>query len=275
MNKIVLRMIETEYDEYCKDKSRNLDYMYALLADYLYWVISSMIKMNFGSGRDVAEELTQDVMLIISTDKIYTFKKTAAKFTTFCRAIAEKKAIDYIKKRKRHKNSSYEGIQADNFEFDGTKIYQNPEKLLLIQERKLEQIELLRKYLTCLMNRKEESYKTTACCYTLVLFHKYHPDSKMLSSPKWAYEEVEKETVKNSAMRFEREINEWFPTYQLAWGDAFLTRMEEQLKDEFVANVQYGKHFDTKDFENWSIRMRKKIKDELYEQMYISLEQEG
>lgn len=48
--------------------------------------------------RDAAEEVVQDTLTEIATDKIYTFVKKQAKFTTFCTAIAKNKALSYVKK---------------------------------------------------------------------------------------------------------------------------------------------------------------------------------
>ena len=266
MSTSIVDTIEAEYDSFCQDRTKDLNKMYELLYDYLYTYISSRIKLGSYVDRDTAEELTQDVMMVIATKEIHTFEKRDAKFTTFCTAIAKNKAISYLRKRVRRAEDSFEEAQEEGITFSSRDLFSNPEKVLLLQEHKLEQIELLKKYLQLLMGQKGKPYRTAGCCYTMVLFHRYNPDSKELSSPKWAFEEVRENTVEESADRFEKEINEWFPRFGLYWGNDFLDGMEEKEVDCYIADMVYQEHFKVKDFENWSLRMRKKIKDAVMQQ---------
>ena len=122
------------------------------------------------------------------------------------------------------------------------------------------------------MNQKGKPYRTLGCCYTMVLFHRYHPNSKELSSPKWAFEEVKETCVGDSADRFAREINEWFPRFHLYWGDAFVDGMDKKEDNIYISDMIFEEHFCTKDFENWSGRMRNRLRCELYEEVCAVLE---
>ncbi|MGN0366120.1 MAG: RNA polymerase sigma factor [Suilimivivens sp.] len=272
MNTNLLDKIEAEYDAYCEDDSRDLDSMYAMLSDYLKAVIAMTIKDGSYIDEDMVEELTQDALIAIATDKIHTFQKREAKFTTFCVTIAKNKALDYVRHRNRQRLFSFDEMEGEGAGFSSQDFYHNPESLLMQQERRLEQIETLRQYLQLLMSQKGKPYRTVGCCYTMVLFHRYHPDSKELSSPKWAFEEVREDTVEYGADRFVKEINVWFPRFNLYWGDAFLDGMEDKEEGIYISDMIFGEHFRVKDFENWSLRMRKKIREEMFEQACEVLE---
>lgn len=272
MNHTLVEEIEEEYDEYCKDRERNTDTMYAKLSDYLKGMIAMLIRDGSYIDLEMAEELTQEVLMTIATDKIHTFEKKEAKFTTFCTAIAKNKALDYVRKRNRHRMNSYEAMEEEGYEFTGHQMYQNPERLLILQESRLGQIEAVKKYLQLLMNQRGKPYRTVGCCYTMVLFHRYHPDSKELSSPGWAFEEIREDTVEDSSSRFAREINEWFPRFGLYWGDEFVDGLDEQEGDVYISDMIFGEHFKTKDLENWSLRMRKKLRREMLEEACDILE---
>ena len=266
MSTDILSVIEEEYDAFCLDRTRDMNKMYELLYEYLYNFIISKIKMNGFVDYDSAKELTQDVLVEIVAKGIHTFKKEDAKFTTYCTYIAKNKSIDYLRKKYRKQEESFEETEEEGGSFRSNDIYGSPEKSLMIQEHKLEQIELLKKYLTVLMNQKGKPYRITGCCYAMILFHKYNPNTKELSSPRWAFEEVHDSTVEESADRFEEEINQWLPRLGVFWGDEFLDAMEEEENGYLVADMVYEEHFKVKDFENWSLRMRKKIKDSVIRQ---------
>lgn len=283
MNASVLEVIEAEYDAYCLDRTRDLNKMYELLYDYIRTVISARIKTDSYVDHEAVDELTQEVMLVIAMDKIHTYEKKEAKFTTFCTVIAKNKALDYVRKRNRYNIISYDKVENDNLDEPGKEIYKNldesgsgiyknPEMLLIQQERKLEQINMLREYLQLLMNQTVKPYRTVSGCYSMVLFHRYHPDAKVLGSPRWAFEELKEDTVEESADRYHKEINEWFPRFNLYWGDAFLDGMDEKENGIYVSDMVYGEHFEIKDFENWNLRMRKKMKEEMFEQAQDALE---
>lgn len=263
MNTSAAEIIEAEYDAFCLDRSRDLTGMYELLYDYIYSFIAGKIKHNPYIESWRVEEFTQETMIAVAK-KIHTYEKKEAKFTTFCCVIAKNKIYDYVRKevgRQREECQETEDIFVMSRQLFG-----NPERILLLQEYKLEQIVLLKKYLRLLMSQKGKPYRTAACCYAMILFHKYYPKTKELSSPKWAFEEIHDSTVEESADRFEKEINQWFPGYGLYWGEDFLDEMEEKENGFLIADMVYEEHFKVKDFENWSLRMRKKIKDTLLEQ---------
>lgn len=260
MSTSISEIIESEYDAFCLDRTKDLNKMYELLYDYLYAFIANKIKYNSNVEYNQVEELTQEAMVAI-VERINIFEKKEAKFTTFCCNIAKNKTVDYIRKKIRRVEDSFEESEEEGSFFESQDLFHNPEKVLLLREYKLEQIELLKKYLKLLMSQKGKPYRTTACCYCMVLFHKYNPNTKELSSPKWAFEEICEDTVEESADRFENEINQWFPKFGLYWGNTFQDEMEEEEDGVLIADIVYKKYFKVKDFENWSLRMRKKIKD--------------
>ena len=262
MSMSIVEKIEAEYDAFCIDRTRNLDEMYRLLSDYLHKIIAIAIKKGSFIDEYMVDELVQESLLVISVEKIHTFQKEEAKFATFCAAIAKNKALDYVKKRERRKTDSFEEKE-EKLSFFEPSIFINPETHLLMMEHHQEQVTMLKKYLQILMNQKGKPYRITGCCYTMVLYHRYHPDSKELSSPKWAYEEVKCNTVEESADRFVREINEWLPNFGLYWGEDFLDGIETEEDGVYVGDMVYEDYFKIKDFENWSLRMRKKIREEM------------
>lgn len=153
------------------------------------------------------------------------------------------------------------------YHFSGGEVYCNPEKLLIRQEKRLEQIEAVKKYLHRMVSQKGKPYRTVGSCYTMILFHRHNPGSKELSSPKWAFETVREDTVEESADQFINEMNEWFPRLHLYWGDDFLDGMEEMEEGIYISDMVFGEHFKVKDFENWSLRLRWKMREELLEEV--------
>lgn len=268
MNDRIIDEIEAEYNAYCLNKTKNTDVMYEKLYLYLNRFVAMIFKGAGCTDEDAIEEVTQDVIAVIATDKIYTFQKNEAKFTTFCAAIAKNRAFDYVRKRSRYSLYTYDEAQDEEDSYIGTtEAYRNPEKLLMKQEQRLEQIEAVKKYLDKMVNQTGKPYRTVGCCYTMILFHRHNPDSKELSSPKWAFGTIRKDTVEESADNFIDEMNEWFPRLHLYWGDAFLDGMEEKENDTRVSDIIFEEHFKVKDFENWSLRLRKKLRDELLEEV--------
>lgn len=270
----LLDEIEAEYDAYCLEQAKNpkgavnLDGMYEKLYTYLQGFTTNFLKNNGCMDWDAAEEVTQDTLTEIATDKIHTFVKKEAKFTTFCTAIAKNKALTYVRKVNRYCLHEYDEAEEKKlFHFGSRETYADPERLFMRQEKRQEQIDVVKKYLHKMVNQTGKPYRTVGCCYTMILFHRYHPKSKELSSPKWAYGRIRKDTVGESADNFIDEMNEWFPQLHLYWGDSFLDGMEEKENDIYVSDIVFGERFKEKDLENWSLRMRGKIRKELLEEV--------
>lgn len=273
-SKNLMQEIEAEYDVYCLERDRNpdenvnLDRMYEKLYTYLLGFVTALLRSNGYSDQGMAEDVTQDALTEIATDTIHTFEKKEAKFTTFCTTIAKNKAIDYIREVNRHCMDEYdEEEERKIFRFGSKEAYSDPEKLLMKYERRLEQIEAVKKYLNKMVNQTGKPYRTVGCCYTMILYHRYHPDSKELSSPKWAFETIREDTVEVSADNFIEEMNRWFPKLHLYWGDDFLDGMEEIENNTRVSDIVFGERFKEKDLENWSLRLRRKMREELLEEV--------
>lgn len=264
----LLQEIEAEYDAYCLDRTKNLDLMYEKLYTYLLSFTTAFLRGIGCRDRDAAHDIAQDTLTVIAAGKIDEFEKNKAKFTTFCSGIARNKAIDYIKEFNRHCLYDDDGIKEKiSLPFGSKEAYSDPEKLLMKQERRKEQIEAVKKYLHKMVNQTGKPYRIVGCCYTMILFHRYHPKAKELSSPKWAFGKIRRDTVEESADHFIDELSEWFPGFHLYWGDAFLDGMEEKENDIYVSDMVFGEHFKVKDLENWSLRMRKKMREELLEEV--------
>ena len=283
MSTSVKARIEAEYDAYCLDRTRDLNEMYELLYDYVRSVVAMVIKKGDYIDHATVSELTQDIMIVIATKTIHEFVKGEAKFVTYCTRIAKNKALDYVEKRDKRELVDYDKVQNENFnkeendketsfEITGRGIYKNPELILIQQERRLEQIAMLKKYLQLLMDYKAKPYRVVSCCYSMVLFHKYHPDAKVLGSPKWAFDELKQNTVEEGADRYHAEINEWFPNFHLFWGDNFQDEMDEKEDGIYISDMVYEDHFDVRDFENWCLRTRERMKEKMFGQVQEVLE---
>lgn len=267
MYSTIIDEIEAEYDAYCLDEGKNLDTMYEKLYQYLRGFTAMILKNAGCLDENALDEVIQETLAVIATDKIYTFQKKEAKFTTFCTVIAKNKAFDYVR-RSRYSLCAYsEEEERELYHFSGGEVYCDPEKLLIRQERRLGQIEAVKKYLRRMVSQKGKPYRTVGCCYTMVLFHRHNPGSKELSSPKWAFETVREDTVEESADHFITEMNEWFPRLHLYWGDDFIDGMEEMEDGIYISDMVFGEHFKVKDFENWSLRLRRKMREELLEEV--------
>lgn len=258
--------IEAEYDAFCLDKSRNLNTLYEKLFILIKYKICSRIKKGNYVDEAAAEDLTQEVLLAIMSKGIYEFEKGEAMFVTYCSKIARNKAMDYVNKRNKRQIESIDDHQEVSAGEDAAAIYNNPERLVMEYEYRLELIEELKRYLKTMLNWPQAPYRTVASCFTTILFHKYHPKTKELGSPGWAYREVQDETVAESAERFIRELNEWLIYMRLTWGEDFYDRLDEEEEGCYVGDIVFSNRFTVKDFENWSSRLRSKVKKKLQEE---------
>lgn len=270
----LLDEIEAEYDAYCLERTKNPkgtlnpEHLYEKLNTYLRGFITSFLSSNGFMNRDAAEEVTQDTLAEIAAGKIDDFEKKNAKFSTFCTAIAKNKAVDYMRKTDRYLLHEFnEREEKTIFVFGSKETYSDPETLFMMRERIRGQIQAVKKYLHKIVNLADKPYRTVGCCYTMILFHRHHHKTKELSSPKWAYDTIQEDTVHKSADKFMEEMNEWFPKLHLVWGDAFLEGMEQKENEIYIRDMVFGEHFTTKDFENWSLRLRKKMREELLKEV--------
>lgn len=186
--------------------------------------------------------------------------------------IAKNKAIDYVKKRNREKIAMI-AVDGDTEYCDDEKIdyllyhhskgsVQTPENRILALESQMEHINLLKSLLHRILNWKEKAYKTVGCCYTIILFQLLNPTTKELSSPAWAYEELKDNTVQESADRFLLEFNKRVRFGKISWGSHFEDSMETEEDGILICDIVFGERFKRKDLENWSLRLRNKIKQE-------------
>ena len=262
--------IEAEYDAYCLDRDRNTDALYEKLFTYLKHKICGWIKTDNYVDIDTAEDLTQDVVLKIMSSELQKFEKKEAKFVSFCCVIAKNRALDYVRHRDRYLLENDDALLNMDNGMDCSRIYTNPERLIMEYEYRLELIAELKEYLELMINWPQKPYRTVASCYAMILFHRYHPDTKELSSPRWAYQEVENETVADSAERFIAELNDWIRHFRLDWSREFYRGMETVEDGISVGDIVFGRRFKVKDFENWSKRLREKVKKQLLEQIVNS-----
>lgn len=257
--------IEAEYEAYITDPSYDLEGLYGKLQKYLHSIIDIHVKRWSYASEEAVDELTQETLLAIVENGLNSFRKGEALFTTYCSVVAKNKVIDWVRKQSktpivRQADSDLQGMDISNGVY-----YESPEKQILRYEAKLEQIALVKKYLKTLMDWPQKPYKTVGCGFTMVLFQKYFPASKELTSPKWAFESVQSNSVEEGAERFLREMQEWFPRISFLWGTDFLDAMDELEDGVYVRDIIFGENFRVKDFENWSRRLQPKIKRYLLE----------
>lgn len=263
--------IEQEYQMYKKDSERDLNTLFTMVRDYIRPTIAMVIKKGSYLDEDSVEELAQDVMLTLAAGGLEKYQEGNAHFATYCTKIAMNKAIDWGRKWTRHAEEYYEGDEALNqyveSKLSASGFHLTPEQEYLKKEYVYEQYETMKKYLNILVNQTGKPYRTLGCCYTLVLFNLVHPDSKELSSPKWAFDEMKDSDMQENADEFMNEFHERMPSVELEWGDDFLDGMDEQENGTYISEMIFGEHFTKKDLENWSLRFRKKMRQELFEEI--------
>ena len=257
--------IEAEYEAYLENPSHNLDPLYEKLFILMKRIITRHLSWRDCVDEDIVEELTQEALLAIIKNGIDSFEKKEAKFSTYCGVIAKNKAGDWIRKNQRIVVSSDEEIERSSIALNDYLSYGSPEKKILELEYKLEQIAMVKKYLQLLMDWPQKPYRTVSCGYTMVLFQKFHPSTKELTSPKWAFDTLKKNTVEEGADSFITEMQEWFPDIPFVWGADFLNAIDEIENETYVSDIIFGENFQVKDFENWSRRLQPKIKKCLLE----------
>ena len=260
------REIEEEYQQYLTNPERDNSILYEKLDKYLRNVIASHIKRSEYVDWGAVEELTQEALMVIAKKGLDSFKQREAKFATYCGMIAKNKALDWV----RHANhfTWMEWKEETLAIWEGTHSeysFGSPEQFFIKQERMLWQMELTKTYLQIFLAWPQKPYRTVGCGFTMILFHKYFPKAKELTSPGWAYGMIEENTVEQAANRFITELQEWFPQISFAWEEDFLDAMEKIDEGIPVSDIIFGSRFQAKDFENWSRRLQPKIKKVLLE----------
>lgn len=258
--------IDAEYEEYQKNPEYDLDEFYSKLSEFVEGVIIRTVQWKNYVDKDVVGNLTQETLLAILEKGMGSYENKGAKFTTYCDVIAKNKAIDWIRKQRKSPMNLEEGMEQQSQHFQDRNIYGSPERLILKYEYQLEQIAMVKKYLKLLMDWPQKPYRTVSCGYTLVLFQKYHPHSKELSSPKWAYETLQKRSVEQGAEDFLTEMQGWLSDFSFLWGADFIRAMSEEENQVLIKDIIFGERFQVKDFENWSRRLQPKIKQRLLEE---------
>lgn len=263
--------IEEEYQAIRADADRDRGHLYELLWSYIAHIVAKTVRVLGGSaGSGIIEDLTQETMVAVMKTGMEQFESKNALFSTYCGVIAKNKTVDWIRKQRRQWVNEVEDTVIDECSDDRSDYRSNPEEAILREEYRLAHIDKTKKYLRMFVELPERPQKLVSCCYTLILFQRYHPMSKQLSSPGWSYEQLEGQTVENGADRFMSEINEWLPYLRLYWGDEFLDEMDQPYEQGYVRDIIFSEHYQIKDFENWSIRIRAKLKKQMTEQEYRS-----
>lgn len=257
--------VEAEYDAFCIEPDRNMDVFYEKLFRYLKYMTWKFMNENRYVDESEIEDIANEVMAYVATKMLYSFQKEQAMFTTYCAQIVKHKVWNWKKKRSRmlldFEGDLEQEVEASEYSAN----YPSPERQLLDCESRLEMIDLVKKYITILMDWKQKPYRTVSCAFTMILFQKYHPYTTELTSPKWAYENLKQDQVWQGAERFLEEMREWMPQVTLRWSEEFLDALDETEDGIYIGELVFGEHFKVKDFENWSLRLREKIKRQLIE----------
>lgn len=263
--------IEEEYQAVKADAGRDQGHLYELLRTYIEHIVAKTIRILGGCADSGAiEDLTQETMLAVMKTGMEQFEAKNALFSTYCSVIAKNKTVDWLRKQRRRWVNEVEDTVIDDIFNDSSDLHSNPEEVILREEYRLAYIDKTKKYLRMFVELPERPQKLVSCCYTLILFQRYHPMSKQLSSPVWSYEQLEGQTVENGADRFMNEINEWIPYLSLYWGDEFLDEMDQPFEEGCIKDIIFSERYQIKDFENWSIRIRAKLKKQMTQQEYRS-----
>lgn len=270
MNNYAVRTSQLdEAFEIYKNDNGEQDRLCEMLYPYLKGIIAPMIKEKNYIDEEALEDLVQDIMLTLFDKELQRFEGINAKFSTFCYAIAKNKALTYITKRNKRRMENiddlYELEVKGAFGTPVAELYKDPQLVYIIQETRLEMLELFRKYIDCIMDSREKPYKVVSVCFSLILFHRYHPKTTMLGSPNWAYTCLKEMSVNQGADCFKNEINEWFKGIHFGWGVRQLLGRRGEENGLTIGEIIFGQHYTPKDFENWSVRMRKSIKNILME----------
>lgn len=238
---------------------------YEKLFVYLKYMTRKFMNQSCYVDEMEIEDIASDVMEFVVTKVLHDYKKEQALFTTYCAQSVKHKVWNWKKKQIRICLDT-EGEFEENAErLEGGRDEESPERKMLACESRVEMIDMVKKYIKVFMEWKQKPYRTVGCGFTMLLFQKYHPDTKELTSPKWAYEVLSPKTVDEGAEQFLSEMREWMPNVPLMWNADFLDGMDEMEDGIFVSDIVFGERFKTKDFENWSLRLREKLKRQLLE----------
>ena len=236
--------------------------LYELLLPYIQGLVQRFYHDPYQSyDSKTVEDITQDVMVDIFRKGLINFEEKNGKFTTYCGAIAKNKSIDAMRWQARHQVETEE-------EIDSAVFGKSAEAVVMAGYAKLELIERTKRYLRLFVELPEKPYRLVSCCFSLLLYHKYFPKTGELSSPGWAFEQLAESSVELGADRFIEETNKWIPYVSLYWSDEFLDELDRVEFGQPVGQLIFGEHFKKKDFENWSIRIREKVKKKMAEAEY-------
>jgi DNA-directed RNA polymerase specialized sigma24 family protein len=265
--------IELEYERIIDGMQRDKNHLFELLNQYIRKTIEITIRSGGQASQEDLEEVMQNTMLAVLERGLTNYSKQGKSFAGYCCMIARNKAIDFVKRRRRDMIAMITIDSDTDYSVDekiDNLLYQlsrnnsgTPESRLLTIEGQLEHIRILKRFLHIIMNRKEKAYKTVGCCYTIILFQLLNPKSKELSSPAWAFEELKNNKIQFSADRFLDEFNKRVKLGRINWGTYFQESMESEEFGELICNIIFGERFKRKDLENWSLRFRNKLKDEI------------
>ena len=236
--------------------------LYQLLQPYVQGVVRRFYMNPYKlDNAEVIDDITQDVLMDIFRLDIRSFEEKNGKFVTYCGVIAKNKTIDAMRWQARHPDEIEEEIDKALYE-------ESVEAIVLAQYDKLELIDRTKHYLRLFVELSEKPYRLVSGCFSMLLFHKYFPKTRELSSPGWAFEQLSENSVEIGADRFMEEMNEWMPYLSLYWSDDFLDELYEMEYGEQIGQLVFGEHFKKKDFENWAVAIRKKIKNKMSEAEY-------
>ena len=256
--------VEAEYDAFCANPNRDRQRLYELLFAYLKYMTWKFMNENNDIDEVELEDIANEVLAYVATEGLHTFKKEKALFTTYCAQIVKHKVWNWKKKRI-HLCLNAEDDFKGHLEAKHRLSSCSPEYQIFACEKQLEMIALVKKYIKTFMDWKQKPYRTVGCGFTMIIFQKYHPRTKELTSPKWAFEVLESKTVEQGAESFLAELRQWMPGVSFCWNDVFLNAMNEIEEGQLIGDIIFGERFRAKDFENWSLRLRDKIKRQLLE----------
>ncbi len=258
--------IEEEYQAWLTDKNHDKEKLFVYIREYIRPVVAVVMKGK-GADQTEIESVCQDALIEILVHSMERFEKKNALFASYCWRIAKNKAVDWVRNPARQwEEWSPEGECVTD---DERYQMSSPEHRMLKREQEERIRSMTKEYLDYFTHCGDKVYRMVANSFSILLFALKFPDAKELSSPKWAYGELEESNVSEGARQAYKEVNGYLDNTQLRfeWGEDFCRDLNKVENRVYQGGIIYGEHFKEKDFENWSLRFRKKMRTHLANRM--------
>ena len=223
-----------------------------------------------GNACDVDDALQEGHMSLVTTLREHREKgKKVEFFTAFAMRLYKNKAFDFVRNSYRTKGQQeelpleMETDEGKTVDVVPAPVETYPEEILLSKEKQRLNRTLLMVYCKNMMEDTSPPQKMLALCYGRVLYllSRFGEVVKTLSSPKWAWEQVEKKSLEvlsnDSEKVLAKEIH-WI----LKWGTDFRKALQEPTVPEeakALGEAIYGELYTIKMLSDWMESMHKRV----------------